>query len=159
MEPMVWYFAYGSNMDSERLERRVGRSCIEWKIGTLRGYELVFNKVANDGSGYANVRPKDQGVVYGVLYLLREQELRKLDRCEGVPDHYKRVPLPVETEAGTIDAVCYVAGKNKVEEGLRPRCDYLKHLVKGASEHNLPQGYIRQLGEMECLKGNGTDAR
>lgn len=157
MEALVWYFAYGSNMDSNRLECRVGRGGVEWAIGVVHGWDLVFNKVANDGSGYANIRPGEQGILYGVLYLLSEQELQNLDCREGVPKHYKRVRLPVQTEEGTIEAIAYMAVESKVREGLKPRCDYLEHLVRGAKEHNLPQNYIRQLSEIECLEGNRPD--
>ncbi|HXF05589.1 MAG TPA: gamma-glutamylcyclotransferase family protein [Blastocatellia bacterium] len=158
MKFLVWYFAYGSNMDSKRLEARIGRSSMQWAVGMIRGYELVFNKVANDESGYANIRPSERGIVYGVLYLLSKQELRKLNRYEGVPEHYKCVRLQVETEHDVIKAMSYIAADSKVKEGLRPRCDYLECLIKGAKEHNLPQDYIRQLSEIECLKGDTPGA-
>ena len=47
---MVYYFAYGSNMDEERLKER----CPDSKSvgsGVLKGYKLVFNKIANAERG------------------------------------------------------------------------------------------------------------
>ena len=154
MEPKIWYFAYGSNMNSKRLKERVNRNDIRWQVGYLQGYELVFNKVGSDGSGKANIRRKEPSSVYGVLYLLTEEELQRLDKHEGVPNHYKRICLPVETEAGTVQAISYIAAEGKVREGLRPRCDYLEHLIKGAEEHSLPENYIRQLKSVQCFDGD-----
>lgn len=151
MEPKAWYFAYGSNMDSQRLEKRVGRSAIKWQKGKLMGYQLVFNKIASGEEGYANIRKDSNGIVHGVLYFLSEEELQRLDRCEGVPNHYRRVTLPVETEEGVVRAVCYVAAEDKIKEGLKPNRKYLEHLVRGAQEHNLPPDYIQQLSKIDTL--------
>lgn len=152
MGPTIWYFAYGSNMDSHRLEERVGRSGIKWQKGKLTRYRLAFNKISSSGEGgYANIIQDNNGTVYGVLYLLTEEELQKLDRCEGVPNHYGRVTLPVETEESIVRAVCYVAAEDKVREGLKPSRKYLEHLVRGAQEHNLPPDYTQQLRETETL--------
>jgi len=142
---MKWYFAYGSNMDSDRLKKRIGRNRVEAKMGWLKGYALTFDKLADDGSGYANIQPVKTETVYGVLYKLTEEELQKLDRYEGVPDHYVRRCIEVETEAGKVQAECYVASEGKTREGLKPRRDYLDHLIKGALEHCLPSEYVAKL--------------
>ena len=148
---MTWYFAYGSNMDSDRLKKRISRNQVEARKGWLEGYTLTFDKLANDGSGYANIRPAESETVYGVLYKLTEEELRKLDRCEGVPDHYVRRSIRVETEQGSVQAECYVASEKKIRKGLRPRRDYLDHLIRGAQEHSLPPEYIEKLRSVEPL--------
>ncbi|HDN19555.1 MAG TPA: gamma-glutamylcyclotransferase [Candidatus Acetothermia bacterium] len=138
-------------MRSERLAKRIGRTPTVWKLGWLCGYSLVFNKEANDGSGYANICPQRDSVVYGVLYALTEDELQKLDQYEGVPCHYRRIILRVETKEGPQHAECYVAVEDKVKEGLKPRKDYLQHLIQGAKEHNLPEEYILKLRNVETL--------
>ena len=113
-EQFVWYFAYGSNMDSKRLECRISRQNLEWKVGFIQDYQLTFDKLANDGSGYANIQPCQGEVVYGVLYRLTRKELKKLDRCEGVPSHYTRKTVKVRMEDGSIvEAETYFACKTK----------------------------------------------
>lgn len=150
-EPKVWYFAYGSNMDSERFEGRICRNNIIWTTGKLNNYELVFNKIAGDGSGYANIQSGERKIVYGVLYLLSERELQELDKYEGVPAHYRRMELNVETEEGEVRAFCYIAVENNIKEGLIPKCGYLKYLINGAREHNLPGFYVQELERIRCL--------
>ena len=126
-------FAYGSNMNSDRLKQRIKRRNVEWKIGWLRGYTSKFNKLASDGSGYANIEPEASGIVYGVLYLLSEEELQELDECEGVPEHYVRKTVEVETQDGKVCVECYFPNENKIQKGLKPRRDYLDHLIKRGS--------------------------
>jgi len=136
---------------SDRLKKRIGRNRVEAKIGWLKGYALTFDKLADNGSGYANLQPVETETVYGVLYKLTEEELQKLDRCEGVPSHYVRRSIEVETEQGRVQAECYVASEEKIQKGLKPRRDYLDHLIKGAQEHGLPPEYIAKLRSIESL--------
>jgi len=144
-----WYFVYGSNMCSTRLEKRVGRTGVAWQMGWLKDYTLTFNKLGDNSSGYANILPDKGDIVYGVLYRLSETELQKLDRWEGVPQHYRRVPVAVETKAGTQQSVTYIAVK--VQENLRPKRCYLELLIRGAIEHNLPNDYIQRLKSVRTL--------
>jgi gamma-glutamylcyclotransferase len=61
------YFAYGSNMDSERMSERSIRFS-QRTHATLKGCRLDFNKVAsrNPQEGYANVVKFENGIVEGV---------------------------------------------------------------------------------------------
>jgi len=144
-EQFVWYFAYGSNMDSKRLESRIGRKNLEWEVGCLQDYRLTFDKPAKDGSGYANIQPCQGEIVYGVLYRLTREELKKLDKFEGVcKHHYYRRTVKVKTRDGSIvEAETYFA--SKPVQGLKPRLDYLQHLICGAEEHGLPDEYVEKL--------------
>lgn len=153
MESGIWYFAYGSNMDSKQLEERINREDIKGIVGKVLGYELAFNKIASnrDGEGKANIVPRTGGVIYGVLYSLDMKDLEKLDSFAGMPTHYIRVKIPVETEGEIVEAVSYVAATNMVKEGLTPSREYLEHLIIGAKEHRLPDDYIQKLCEIKCL--------
>lgn len=65
----ICYFAYGSNMDAERMKKRVGR--LSDRIpGAFRNWCLEFNKAAKNiiGLGFANIVPCPGEVVEGVLY-------------------------------------------------------------------------------------------
>ena len=58
------YFAYGSNMDGDRLRER-GVRFYKRERGVLEGYRLVFNKRSSKGSreGYANIIKEEGSVV------------------------------------------------------------------------------------------------
>lgn len=146
-----WYFAYGSNLDTGRLEDRVGRRNIEWRLARLDGYRLSFDKPADDGSGYAMVVPEEGHTVHGVLYALQNHELEKLDKHEGVhKKQYMRRTITVTTQNGEqISAECYFAVSPS--SGLHPRRVYLDLIIKGAKVHNLPPRYIEWLQSMTAM--------
>jgi hypothetical protein len=147
---MNWYFAYGSNMNAQRLfEERlkpegVGRG--ERIAGRLDGWRLAFNKRARlpPGAGAGNIVPAAGEVVHGTLNLLPPKGFEILDRYEGVAGgHYERHIVPVvRADTGTtIEAVTYVALLVSAE--LRPTRDYLGHLLAGRDL--LPNDYCAWL--------------
>lgn len=149
---MIWYFAYGSNMDEERMRKRVGT----WSArvpGVLAGWRLAFNKQADNkpGEGYANIVPSSDRTVEGVLYAVDEEALVVLDRYEGVPWHYRRERLAVERKdtGETVEAVVYVACPERVREGLRPSREYLHHLLAGRD--CLSAEYVQCLERVETV--------
>lgn len=148
----VWYFAYGSNMDVERMKKRVGR-LPDRVPGILRGWRLEFNKEAANipGAGYANIIPCPDSAVEGILYAVTEEELRKLDGYEGVPNHYIRDQISVvrkDTDE-VVSAVTYVANPNKVRDGLKPTREYLGYLLAGAD--HLSEEYFCRLRIVKTL--------
>lgn len=138
-----WYFAYASNMSRAQMKQRAG-SWEEEKVARLAGYELNFDKVSRGGTGTANIVLAEGKTVWGVLYRLSEQQLRALDRFEGVPEHYRRSEVTVEDEQGNkVAAQVFLA--RKVRKGLKPDRGYLKRIVEGAEEHSLPTEYLAKL--------------
>ena len=146
------YFAYGSNMDPERMRER-DITFSQRRHAILKGYRLEFNKVAsrNPEEGYANIVQYENGVVEGVLYDIRDSDLAKLDRCEGYPEHYDRAKVKVELDDNhEMEAVTYIAQPGKVTYGLRPSRDYLDHLL--AAEDLLSKSYSRMLAAVQTLE-------
>ncbi len=148
--PRIKYFAYGSNMNPERMKER-GVKYYSRERAILRGWKLEFNKVAlgNPRKGYANIVKDENGIVEGCLYELEEDDLNKLDIYEGVPRHYRRTEVEVETCKGKIKAITYIAHPNKVKDGLKPTKDYLSHLLSGSD--CLSADYIEKLKAIETL--------
>lgn len=140
MAAIAWYFAYASNMNRAQMRSRAGE-ILEERRGRLENYELAFNKKVRGGTAGANVRPAQGKVVEGVLYKIKESAFRNLDRFEGAPVHYRRIQVDVRDSDGkTIPAQAFIA--TKVEKGLRPSPHYLKTILDGATEHNLPAEYV-----------------
>jgi gamma-glutamylcyclotransferase len=130
----VYYFAFGSNMNVARMSQR-GVEYTRRMGATLKGYRLVFNKrAAAPGQGYANiiVGKKGNDEVQGVLYETSEAGLAKLDAYEGVPSHYYRQQVRVETLSGQKrTATVYIAHPSMCASGLKPSREYLDHLLEG----------------------------
>ena len=143
----IEYFAYGSNMNPERMKERIGwmpplRSAI------LKDYQLLFDKQSNDG-GKANIRPLKGEKVEGVLYQLAEQDLVNLDGFEGISEgHYARERLEVNINGnGKCRATAYIALKTGPENP--PTREYLDHLLAGAEY--LSQEYLTKLQNHSTL--------
>ena len=82
-EPVV-YFAYGSNMSTARLRKRMP-SCKPLGIATLPGHALRFHKRSKDKSGKCNAFASgNDNSVIGVLFSFDPAERAKLDEAEGV---------------------------------------------------------------------------
>ena len=145
------YFAYGSNMN---LERITGRSVNVKKreAAVLEGYRLEFNKVAsrNEREGYANIVKDENGVVEGILYVISEEDLEKLDKEEACPNHYRREKVIVRLKDGReVEAITYIANPERVRGGLKPTREYLNHLLAG--REFLSDSYYAFLESQETL--------
>ena len=135
---LIWYFAYGSNMDAVRLfEDRLkpqGVAAGERIGGRLDGWRLTFDKRARapSGAGAGNIVLAVGEVVHGTLNALPPRGFEILDVHEGVADgHYERRKVAVvRTDSGeTVEAITYVA--LKVGKGLKPTRAYLGFLLAG----------------------------
>jgi len=134
----VWYFAYGSNLDPNQMKKRVG-SFQEARKARLPGFKLVFRGYSKKWNGaVADIEPSEESIVYGVVYKITEQQLRKLDGFEGYPRVYQRRPVEVITEKGdVISAVTYIRVK-KEPQGI-PSREYLETIIKGLKAHGYPE--------------------
>lgn len=91
----MYYFAFGSNMLTSRLQARVP-SATALGRAFLQEHRLAFHKQGIDGSAKCDAfrtgRPDD--CLPGVLFQIDPDELFRLDRAEG--PGYERVLLAVE---------------------------------------------------------------
>lgn len=145
------YFAYGSNMNPERMIER-GVSFTSRERAVLKGWRLKFNKVSsiNAREGYANIERDDNSVVEGILYTIEDKDIEKLDTFEGYPKHYNRVVLKVKKDNGEeVEALVYIANPDKVKDGLKPSKEYLNHLLRGCDL--LSENYCNMLRNWETL--------
>lgn len=138
------YFAYGSNMLTARLARRVPRAR---PVGParLRGHALRFHKKSPDGSGKCNVLPTGRAddVVHGVVFELDERRLPRLHAAEG--PGYEFLHLTVDTGDGELEAAIYRARPAWLDDALAPYTWYQRFVVAGAREHGLPDEYVTHL--------------
>ena len=150
---MEYQFAYGSNMDSNRLKQKEGIEHIlnNARRARLNNWEFGFTKKGKDG-GKANIIRNDGRIVWGLLIQLTPKEVEIMDRSEGtgtrIP-HYVKESIEVTTDDG-IQHECkvYIANSHPErfdERGVHPSKEYLQHILDGAHEHNLPEEYVRLL--------------
>ncbi len=140
----MYYFAYGSNMLTARLARRVP-SVTPVGPAWLPGHGLRFHMQGADGSGKCNVLRTGvaMDVVHGVLYELDENRLQRLHAAEG--PGYEFLQLDVATARSDVTAAIYRSRPAWLDNALTPFDWYLGFVVRGAQEHGLPDDYIRAL--------------
>ncbi len=152
-----YYFAYGSNMNAERVVTRK-MQFVEIKAGQLEGYKLVFNKrsVKTPGAAAANVEPEPGAVTEGVLYRLPEaNEILKMDPFEGYPVRYRREVRALRTQSGYENAWVYMANPEFIGDHLKPAKWYLQHLLAG--KEMLSADYFQSLCEVQCLADSDVE--
>ena len=147
---MIYYFAYGSNMNPDRMMER-GIIFKSRSFGILRDYKLSFNKISskNPKEGYANVIVSKHSIVEGCIYEVSNSDILLLDKFEGYPKHYRREEIVVQNNSGMIKCIVYIANNSKVLEGLMPTTDYMSHILKG--KDMLTESYYTNLKNIKLL--------
>lgn len=147
------YFAYGSNMNPDRVRER-GIRFSTAVAATYSGVRLVFDKASDKhpGVGHANVVYDPAGAVEGVLYeLTSTEEIIKMDRFESTPRNYSREIVHVATAQGDLAAWTYFANPGVRRAGLIPPRSYLEHLLAG--QPFLSAEYFAKLTDWPCEEG------
>lgn len=140
------YFAYGSNMFTYRLEKRVGRVEIIG-IGKLPKHSLRFNKVSIDGSLKANISLNDKDEVFGIIFKINPNKKEELDKAEGLGKGYVQQEVEVEIiqTQEKINAFTYMADTIDDSGVNMPYDWYLELITIGAEEHKLPSEYLDRI--------------
>jgi gamma-glutamylcyclotransferase (GGCT)/AIG2-like uncharacterized protein YtfP len=135
---MIYYFAYGSNMDSSRMARMCPNARASG-TGILFDHRFIINE-----QGFATVVPEAGKQVYGALWAVSDEDLLRLDEYEEVASGlYSRVPVKVTLRRGAVSsALVYVAANAR--PGL-PESQYLETIVAAATRHRFPEPYIQEL--------------
>ena len=134
---MPAYFAYGSNLLTQRLLARCpGLAGIG--TGHLQDFQVAFTKYSwMDGSGKATLAPSTGARAHGVLYELPEGDVEALDAIEGVGKGYERIEA-VEVVTGGIKVTAFSYIASDPRDGQRPFDWYLALILAGCLEWDLP---------------------
>ena len=146
------YFAYGSNLSTERLQARVPSARARCR-GRLLHHALRWHKLGRDGSGKCDIVPTPApSIVWGVLFDVSRDEKPALDAIEGLGIGYFEKEVRIVTDDGECFALTYHANPDRTDPTLRPFDWYKDHVVRGAREHGLPADYIQELELVETLE-------
>jgi gamma-glutamylcyclotransferase len=137
------YFAYGSNMSTQRLLARVPSASALGRAH-FSGYRVVCNKPSLDGSGKANLVEAAETTVWGVVYRISSEDWKTLDDFEP---RYTRHICQARLDNGE-----HVAAGVYVWLGDAPATEtfdwYRDHLLRGAREHGLPREAIEHIDSL-----------
>ncbi|MBM4242648.1 MAG: gamma-glutamylcyclotransferase [Deltaproteobacteria bacterium] len=159
---LVWYFAYGSNLQSGTLRGRRGVEVRRAVPMRAPGWRLVFDKPRLFGGGsVANIVPDDQSHVVGVAFEISKDDHAHVELTEGVAiGHYARVELAIEP-IGVTDGAPRAAlslSSNARDAALRPSTRYMGLVIDGAVEHGLPDGHLEFLRSVPTCEESAAAA-
>ncbi len=150
----VYYFAYGSNLKYDIINKRTGftDNFYDYHPGYLKGYELVFNKRSYDGTSKANIIKNKEGskvwgICYELCYELDEKDFEKLKEDEK---GYKDEEVIVyENDNKFIIAKTFIS---KDISNDFPSKEYVNLIIEGAKEKQLPEEYIQHIIKISNIK-------
>jgi gamma-glutamylcyclotransferase (GGCT)/AIG2-like uncharacterized protein YtfP len=149
------YFAYGSNLEPEQMERRCPGHRVLCRA-ILHDHALRFHGFSKSwGGAVATIEHVPGAMVHGVVFELTPANFEALDRYEdcrgeGHPDNfYDRVRLPLQLEFGeTIEAFTYIM---RPQPAGRPSRAYRWAILTGMRHHSLPTIAIEPLEAMPTV--------
>lgn len=158
----VWYFAYGSNLQTATLCGRRGVQVRRSVPVRANGWQLVFDKPRLFGDGsVANIVPADTCHVLGVAFEISTDDHAHVELTEGVAiGHYQRVELSVVPLAAIDDPprTALSLSSDKRDAGLQPSTRYMKLVIEGALEHGLPDPHLDFLRAIPAVEESAQAA-
>jgi len=163
--PLFYYFGYAYNLNpiylKERLKNGTWLSDKVHKTGVLDGpapvdlgtyvlpdYQFGYNldlQRYNEKGTVGNVLLTPGHKVYGALYRLTENQLKRLDRSEEVPRIYDRLLVKVHQEGAPhsfIEAWIDIGHPQALTKTPHPESNYVNEIVAAATKRHFPQDYI-----------------
>jgi len=147
------YFAYGSNMDEQRV--KAANRCPNARFiftAILPEHRLVFTHGGGVGYCAADAVPNPASSVWGVVYDITDSDRQQLDAREGVAIPAYRPKEVLVHPHGDLEQrvmVLTYGARDAAETVGPPSRQYLEHLLRGARRWGLPADYIAQLEQIK----------
>jgi gamma-glutamylcyclotransferase (GGCT)/AIG2-like uncharacterized protein YtfP len=149
---MALYFAYGSNMDPNRMARRApgARAVGPARLG---GFRLEFNVYSTEWEGGgANLELDERAHVWGVLWDVPDTEVHGLDAFQGHPTFFRREDVVVEMGDEPAVAWTYRVA-HQTGSYVRPTDAYLALVRSAIRRQGLPPEALDLLDEAARPRG------
>jgi gamma-glutamylcyclotransferase (GGCT)/AIG2-like uncharacterized protein YtfP len=168
---LVLVFQYGSNCSENELNGK-DRLCGDAKFidiaETVEDFELAFDVYSRiRDCAASDIVRKPGGKVWGVLYEVPDCLIGRataetcgrnsLDAIEGEGTNYKRETISVRRPKGAIvSALTYTVKRPK--PGLKTNIIYVRHIICGLREHQVPLQYIAKVKAIATTNNPGIAA-
>lgn len=139
------YFAYGTLLELASMQKYCP-SAQSLGIYRLKNYRLDFKMCSPDPTiGGCTLIQEPGNIMYGVLYKMPKNERRELDKVSGLDQGlWAQLDITlVDENDQTIPANTYIIPNPSGPQS--PSTEYVRPIIAGAAEIQLPQGYIDQL--------------
>ena len=151
------YFAYGSNMSTPRIQRRLA-SAEPLSVAHLPAHVRKFHKRSIDGSAKCDIVPTRDPTdrVFGVVFQILASEKPKLDQFESLGNGYaEKIVAVVQSDGRYLAATTYYA--THIDASLKPYHWYKEHVLRGAREHALPTEHIKAIANIPSTMDPNPD--
>ena len=133
---MLRYFAYGANIDPERMATRVPEAVVVGP-GHVERFGVEFTIRDREwGGGVLNAREDPDSTLWGLLYEGPEEAFAVLDTFVGDAALLEKAEVTVVTDAGPVAAFTYRV--IPIANHVRPSDRYLSHLTRAMKAQGLP---------------------
>ncbi len=131
----MYYFAYGSNMNSEQMDYRCP-GAVTTGHGILWDYALVERK-------YADIECSPGAWGHGLLWEISDENLRSLDRYEGCPEIYRRCLADIIFDGRKVRAAVYemTPAAKRERDGIPYSPEYRKLCSDGAVKNGIKDAF------------------
>jgi len=153
------YFAYASNMNWDQMRERCPSTRFVC-VAKLKDNRLAFTRYSEfRKGGVADVIPQVGQEVWGVVYEIYEQDIGRLDACEGFQpgrlrekNAYNREERQVYQDGDEKQplSVSLYIGIKQQDASFLPHPDYKRLIVEGAKYWHLPDKYVEHLEKIEA---------
>lgn len=148
----ILYFAYGSNMNLQQMKERCPHS-EKLGIGYMEDAEVYFPSFYEPwDSGMAGYKKSPGNIMWGVLFELDHRDLEVMrDYEDYVPgrdskeNNYEEVFVDIFFKDKFVKCMTY---ESCITGTYKPSPAYLKTIVDGAVDNNLPADYIEKLSKL-----------
>ncbi|CAK9295777.1 unnamed protein product [Gordionus sp. m RMFG-2023] len=146
----LYYFAYGSNINSERLKLSITTANFV-DIGYVKNYKLDFALHSKRWKGAcATIVPSPNDIVWGVIWLIENEDKSKLDIQENINEGvYDILDIECDSKSGDKKYCCFAYVLKLKDECKTPSKLYKNVIINGAKEHKFPEYYIAFLNDLE----------
>ncbi|CAF4441815.1 unnamed protein product [Rotaria sp. Silwood2] len=136
-QKFVWYFAMGSMMNPISLFLRDILPLMSYPAKCLN-YKIVFRP----SMGMADIEPCSEGEIHGVVHLLSDEQMRRLDAIEAI--YHRIVVNSINYQEQTHLVYIYKMNIDYPSTSL-PSERYLDIIVKGCEHYKVQPAYIDRL--------------
>ena len=149
------YFAYGSNVDGERVT--AADRCPNARYifnALLPGYRLVFSHRTESGSGAADLIHDSAGSDWGVVYDITDSDRKQLDSRDNFSHRSHRPKEVLVHPSGDKDQRVMVVTYSLFDaagEHQAPTRGYIDFMVRAARSRGFPAEYISKLAQTKTL--------
>lgn len=139
----VWYFAYGSNMNIEQLNKRLKEIDTNYyaveKV-ELKNYQFVYNKLSKDKTSKANILFKKEAITYGIAVLMDSEKFKLFGEKFEIGYAACEVELNINRDQN-FKGLTFISHNIT---NVKPSSKYERIILQGAQELGLPENYISE---------------